>query len=1128
MLIISNLRKYIFFVGIVIAGTLGVFAQNVSISGNTSICSGSSTTLSISSNPSLDNCTQSVYMSSGTTTVNCGTNICFYDSGGPSGNYSSYESYVRTFVSSNNSPVTITFLSAAGETCCDYLTVYNGSSTASSVLHDGLLGEYAGLTFTSTGNSLTVEFTSDVSVQYDGWSAIVACSGCTDYTNYVWSNGQHGASITVSPNSTTTYTVTATGGSCPSATGSITVNVQDCDMDGCPSVSPSEQGTNLTEIVVDCNTNSVTLEAHAVATAMTADNYTVTSIPYNPPYPFTAGTRIFTNATDDTWGAAVNLPFAFCFYGNTYTQIRPGANSVATFDNSVFEGDYCEWSYSSSLPSSMLQPNSIFACYRDIYPNYYTGDGIYEGVLGSYPCRSYVLSFNNIALFSCYDVRTFTSQIVLYEGTNIIDIYLRDAPTCTSWNSGNGLVGIQNSTGTLACVPPGRNTGPWTAHNEAWRFTPTGTPVYTVTWYEGDGIDGPIVGTGDVITVTPSGSTTYTARLQYTACNGNTFDITNTCHVTMNNAAPPIEVTASPDFLCANSPTTISVNAPTATGYLWNTGATTSSFTARPNTDPTTYSVTVSYANGCTSSGDVTVHLDQEPPVYSGALQTMDAIYSNCTFSIPDLVTPVEPDVTDNYTEHNQIQITQSPAEGTIITQNTTVTITMVDECGNQSTITIDVPVGELPTYSSDVYDTICQNAGYNAYGFNLTPAQTSTPGTQTEVMVVSTAMGCDSTVTLHLTIKPNMTGTEEQTIVANDIPYVWNGVTFTSAGTQTATLTASNGCDSVVTMILNVLPNTVVEVDTSVCGNAYPLTWHDLVFEDAGAQEVVLLAANGTDSTIRYIVTTIPPLFTTVRDEICQFQGYVGHGFVVPSDSTALPGLVRVSQLLLAENGCDSTVTLELRINPVYEHEFDVVACDSFVWNGHVYPESGRYTQMFSSVHGCDSIVTKDVEVVDTYMELHNLTEDFCENREATLECITGLSFIQWSTGETTPQITVHHAGVYVVTAHTAQCQVMGRINIYPCPFYMYLPNAITPSATPGENDYFEIPYDIAAQLKTCEIDIFDRWGKLVFHSDDPHFHWDGTHRGKILSNCVFSYRLKVSVIGGGNYQYSGSITVL
>ena len=91
-----------------------------------------------------------------------------------------------------------------------------------------------------------------------------------------------------------------------------------------------------------------------------------------------------------------------------------------------------------------------------------------------------------------------------------------------------------------------------------------------------------------------------------------------------------------------------------------------------------------------------------------------------------------------------------------------------------------------------------------------------------------------------------------------------------------------------------------------------------------------------------------------------------------------------------------------------------------------------------------------------------------------------------------------------------------------------MYLPNAITPSISTGENDEFHIPDGIAEQLETCEIWIYDRWGMMVYHSTDPHFRWDGTVNGKIATNNVFSYRLKVSVFGGGNYQYTGTITVL
>lgn len=396
------------------------------------------------------------------------------------------------------------------------------------------------------------------------------------------------------------------------------VSVLAQNTNGCPSIDPYELGTGNTEVYRDCANihEGVTFVANAVATAVSADDYTVVAIPYDPPYGYTAGTRIFANASDDTWGEVLNLPFTFCYYGNTYDQVVPGANSVVTFNTSVAGGS-CAWSYSASIPSTALFPNTIFACYRDIYPstsdyNAVTGDGgIFQGVLGEYPCRSYVLSFNNIKLYSCTSIRTFTSMIVLYEGTNIIDIYLRDAPTCTSWNSGNGVIGLQNSNGMMGITPPGRNTGPWTAHEEAWRFIPTGEPIYTVTWYLGtdtSAATGIVVGVGDTITVWPSETTYYTARLQYVACNGDEFDIINQVHVTVDTTSPGLHVTASQDTICPEQEVIIAATTGNPVTYEWNTGQTSSSFTLVPEDEVTTFVCTVTGANHCESVDSVTVY----------------------------------------------------------------------------------------------------------------------------------------------------------------------------------------------------------------------------------------------------------------------------------------------------------------------------------------------------------------------------------------------------------------------------------------------------------------------------------------------------------------------------------------
>ncbi len=587
------------------------------ITGNAGVCTGGSSTLGVacSNFTPPQTCSTTLNMSSGTTTLTPGNIVCFYDSGGPNGDYGNSENYTRTFTSSNGTPVYIYFNSfSVGNNSLiinDYIYVYDGPNTSGTRLNSSSTSGLSGNLYIATSGSLTVKFESNWIGTNSGWSAVVGCN------SYQWSTGETTGSITVSPQVTTNYSVTVAGFF--SGTASQDVAVVNCNASACPEVAPAEFGTGLTDIEVTCARRSVTLSANAVATSRTADNYFAVSIPYDPPYGFTDGNQIFTNAADDTWGSAVNLPFGFCYYGTTYTKIVPGANAVATFDASVAGGS-CAWSYSASLPNSSLFPNTIFACYRDIIPNHYSGGGIYEGILGNYPCRSYMLSFNNIALYGssdseeasyyCRDDHSFSTMIVLYEGTNIIEIYMRDAPTCPEWNSGRGLVGIQNGDGSLATVPPGRNTGAWTAHNEAWRFIPIGTPEYTVTWYFGtdtSATTGVVLGEGDTITVTPTEDSYYTARLRYTACNGEFFDLASSCHVTANIYPADLTVSASQDTLCPQQQVTISATTEAAVSYEWSTGQSTSSFNLVPDTYTTTYVCTTTYANGCKNVDSVTI-----------------------------------------------------------------------------------------------------------------------------------------------------------------------------------------------------------------------------------------------------------------------------------------------------------------------------------------------------------------------------------------------------------------------------------------------------------------------------------------------------------------------------------------
>lgn len=286
---------------------------------------------------------------------------------------------------------------------------------------------------------------------------------------------------------------------------------------GCPSVDAlSIDGVD--SVTIDCDQPCVTIDAEVFETGST-ESYVVESIPYAPPYPFNQGTSLFIGI-DDIYSPAIALPFEFCFFGVNYNQIVVGSNGVISFDIADANA-YCPWSFTASAPSAILPTNAIFGVYHDIDPSV-CGAVRYQ-LLGEYPCRTFVVSYDAVCHFSCNNLIS-TSQVVFYETTNTIDVYVADKPTCGGWNSGNALIGIQNAAGTVAFVPPGRNTGSWSTSNEAWRFTPSGgAPTYTVTWYEA-GVE---IGTGNSIDVCPVQTTTYTATAVYDGCGGGQIEVSD-------------------------------------------------------------------------------------------------------------------------------------------------------------------------------------------------------------------------------------------------------------------------------------------------------------------------------------------------------------------------------------------------------------------------------------------------------------------------------------------------------------------------------------------------------------------------------------------------------------------------
>ncbi len=112
------------------------------------------------------------------------------------------------------------------------------------------------------------------------------------------------------------------------------------------------------------------------------------------------------------------------------------------------------------------------------------------------------------------------------------------------------------------------------------------------------------------------------------------------------------------------------------------------------------------------------------------------------------------------------------------------------------------------------------------------------------------------------------------------------------------------------------------------------------------------------------------------------------------------------------------------------------------------------------------------------------------------------------WSTGETTQQITVNNDETFYVTITTPEnCAGTDsvEVNIF-CQPTIYVPNSFTPNGD-GRNDYFQA---YGENIVEFEMFIFDRWGQLIFHSEEMNLAWGGTYDGTPVQQDVYVWKIK------------------
>lgn len=321
---------------------------------------------------------------------------------------------------------------------------------------------------------------------------------------------------------------------------------------------------------------------------------------------------------------------------------------------------------------------------------------------------------------------------------------------------------------------------------------------------------------------------------------------------------------------------------------------------------------------------------------------------------------------------------------------------------GCDSTATLALTV-RYTTYSVEE-QTACDRYVWrdgNTYRTNTSSAQHRMAG--------ANSRGCDSVITLHLTINNSYRGVADTQYVCDN--FVWESVTYTTDQLISKYLQTVAGCDSLIQTqyVVNYSTQRGRPFTAEACER---YAWYGQIYNQTGIYPHIdsIPNAAGCDSTI-FLQLTIHHNSPTVEDTVyacdsllwqgmtythstsdyrmnlhtihgCDSSAHlvltVGHSSAGVDDITACDSLRWINNSLYTYNtnspryiirsgnsqGCDSTVSLHLTIVPSPKKSYTRSACSSYAWHDSTYTTSGTYVHRKQNTTGCDSILTLNLAI--------------------------------------------------------------------------------------------------------------------------------------------------------------------
>lgn len=161
---------------------------------------------------------------------------------------------------------------------------------------------------------------------------------------------------------------------------------------------------------------------------------------------------------------------------------------------------------------------------------------------------------------------------------------------------------------------------------------------------------------------------------------------------------------------------------------------------------------------------------------------------------------------------------------------------------------------------------------------------------------------------------------------------------------------------------------------------------------------------------------------------------------------------------------------------------------------------------------------------------ELRNIINPKFEFTDLSTENVT---IWDWSFGDGTYSTEQHPThryqavgtypiGLIVETQYGCKDTIGREVKVEPV-FTFYIPNSFTPNADDVNDDFF----GSGEGFDSYSMYIYDRWGELIFESNDPEYTWDGTYKGQQVQQGTYPYRFYIIDWQGDDHEYVGHVSL-